>query len=375
MQQADIYTKKNLKSYFGKSGRSSLSEKLLREGFLPFVTNIKTEEIVIQFSGRSLIGTVNDKEYDNTPICSPINLFCRYPKQRMKKIKGIWLKYFIMACTSGLSLIYRGAKINKVVQVNNKPADAIAYPKLTREEVKNCKKNLLAHFPDHSIIFPRIDKATSPELIGYLLEEGFWLVPTKTSHIYHPDGRQFKRSHTKRDFALLKKQPYTFVPHEELFENDLERIHELYLMLFIEKHTRENPDLTLNFFKESHKHEWYRYFGIRNKQGVIDGFFAYEVQDGVMACGPLGYDTLMPQSKGLYRMLFAHSLRIARENRWLFNFGGGNETFKMNRGSFREIAYTAVYCKHLPVYRRVPWWLMGKLGHRSIVKILRSALF
>ncbi len=273
------------------------------------------------------------------------------------------------------SLIFKKAKFNRVVQVNNKPSDAIAYPGLSLREVRNCLQNLISHFPDHAIIFPRIDKVSSKELYENLLKAGFWMVPTRTAHIYFPDGSHFKRSHTKRDFSFLKKQAYTFVPHKQIFENDLERIHELYQLLFLEKHSRENPDLTLKFFKESHRHCWYNFFGIRNEEGIIDGFLAYEVQDGVMACGPLGYDTSMPQDKGLYRMIFAHSLKIAEENGWIYNFGGGNETFKMNRGSHRAIGYTAVYCKHLPLYRRFPWWILGRLGHKITVKILKSVLF
>ncbi len=64
-----------------------MTGKLLGEGFLSHVSNFKTEEVVINFAGKSLIGTVNDKEYDNSPICSPINLFCYYPKQRLQNVK------------------------------------------------------------------------------------------------------------------------------------------------------------------------------------------------------------------------------------------------------------------------------------------------
>ena len=375
--RVQVFTSDNYKDYVEahQDSDNSLIANALENGFERLASNFVTNEIAVSFGKTSLLGTVNEKEYDNSPICSPYNLFCLYPKKKIQKIKVNWLRYLLNLSTSLFTITFKTTKFDRVIQLNNKPCDAIAYPELTSSEIGHCITRLKDKFPKHAILFPRIDRLTSPTLVANLESNGFLMVPTRTVHIFHPQNLYLKRSHTKRDFSLLKKQNYTLVAHDKIDRNDLIRIYELYKLLFLEKHGRENPELTIDFFQKSHAYHWYTFFAFRNSMGVIDAFLSYETRGNVMACGPLGYDTSLEKNLGLYRMVFAQSLKIADRHQYIFNFGGGNEHFKMNRGSSREIGYTAVYCKHLPFYRRFPWKLLEVLGRKVTIKILQRVTF
>jgi hypothetical protein len=351
---------------------NSFVETIFKNGYQNLVLNFNTKEIAVSFRSSSVIGTVNEKEHDNSPLCSPYNLFCLYPKKKLSHIKPLWLRPLLDFSTTILSLVLAPTKFDKVIQLNNKPCDAITYPDLSFDEVEQCIKELPKKFPKHAILFPRIDKITSPSLVKHLELLGFLMVPTRGVHIFLPDASYLKRNHTKKDFGLLKKGEYQLVLHEEINSEDLTRIHQLYTMLFIEKHGKDSPALTPEYIQKCHSNQWYTFFALKNPAGIIDAFFSYETEGNIMACGPLGYDTTQNQEKGLYRMIFAHSLEVAHDNNYIFNFGGGNDEFKMNRGSSREIGYTAVYCRHLPFYRRFPWMLLENLGRRFTVKIIQK---
>jgi len=372
-----LYTKKESEQFIQnqRDAKNNLVASMLQNDISRFATNFKTKSIALTAGNHSLIGTVNNKDYKNSPMCSPYNLFCIYPKQRLQFLKNKWLRNFLNIVTSIFQISFKMAKFNRVIQLNNKPCDAIVHPKLSTAHLEQSIEKLISRFPKHAILFPRLDQTSNPELFTSLVKTGFKMVPTRPVHLFHPDHHYMKRSHTKRDFALLRKSEYTLVSHDEITSVDLARIHELYQMLFIDKHTKENPNLTLDYFEKCHANGWYKFFAFRNPEGVIDAFLTYETQDNQMACGPLGYDTSKPKETGLYRLLFAKSLEIASDNHYIFNFGGGNEVFKINRGSLREVGYTAVYCKHLPLYRRIPWIFLSEVGRKITVKIFEKNLF
>ncbi|WP_374016341.1 hypothetical protein ABU162_18735 [Paenibacillus thiaminolyticus] len=71
-------------------------------------------------------------------------------------------------------------------------------------------------------------------------------------------------------------------------------------------------------------------------------------RDGVMTTMLFGYDTALPQELGLYRMLSAALLELARENGDLLHESSGAAQFKRNRGARADIGYSAVFCDHLP---------------------------
>ena len=113
---------------------------------------------------------------------------------------------------------------------------------------------------------------------------------------------------------------------------------------------------------------------MRNEAGIIDAFISYARLNGVMICGPLGYDTTKPRKLGLFRMIMSLSLKNAYQAKCFYNLGSGNEQFKMLRGSRREIEYNAVYCQHLPFYRCFPWMILSWCGRHIVLNVLKKYL-
>jgi len=128
-----VFTSDNHNDYI-KSHKDSVNSLIaiaLENGFDKLASNFITNEIAISFGTTTLLGTVNEKEYDNSPICSPFNLFCLYPKKKIQTIKINWLRHFLNVSTSLFTLTFKATKFDRVIQLNNKPCDAIAIKLLT----------------------------------------------------------------------------------------------------------------------------------------------------------------------------------------------------------------------------------------------------
>jgi hypothetical protein len=145
-------------------------------------------------------------------------------------------------------------------------------------------------------------------------------------------------------------------------------------MLFIEKHSSFNPKFTVKYFKYCHRFKWFVFTALRNKEGVIDAFCSQSKKKDVMTCGPSGYDTEKSSKLGLYRMIIWLNLNKAWEEKCLYNMGSGNEQYKLNRGSIRQMEYNAVYYWHLPIYRRIPWLILSWTGNQLSTRIFKKYL-
>lgn len=99
------------------------------------------------------------------------------------------------------------------------------------------------------------------------------------------------------------------------------------------------------------------------------GFFC---RDGVMTTPLFGYDTALPQELGLYRMLSAALLKLARENGHLLHESSGAAQFKRNRGARADIEYSAVFCAHLPRGTQLAWRSLAGLLTRVGIPVMRK---
>jgi hypothetical protein len=93
------------------------------------------------------------------------------------------------------------------------------------------------------------------------------------------------------------------------------------------------------------------------------GFF---VRNGVMTQPLFGYDTRLPQAEGLYRLLTLITLQEGLQRNLLVHASGGVGKFKKIRGGKSVIEYNAVFARHLPRKRQMPWKLLKKIGELAI---------
>ncbi|HLO02610.1 MAG TPA: hypothetical protein VK191_05845, partial [Symbiobacteriaceae bacterium] len=131
-----------------------------------------------------------------------------------------------------------------------------------------------------------------------------------------------------------------------------------------------NPDFTERFFELALQTDSFYLVGLR-KAGRIDGVLGYFWRSGVMTTPIFGYDTSLPQELGLYRMISAILAQEARRRGLLLHASAGAASFKRLRGAVPAIEYSAVYDRHLPVHRRLPWAILGSVLNAVAVPLIQ----
>ena len=79
-----------------------------------------------------------------------------------------------------------------------------------------------------------------------------------------------------------------------------------------------------------------------------------------------GYDTSLPLEEGLYRLLTLVTLQEGVKRGLLVHASGGVGKFKKVRGGESVTEYNAVYTKHLPRKRQLPWKLIQAVSKAAI---------
>jgi len=340
-----------------------------------WVSNVDTKMHAIIFENQLWPMTVNRKEYQNALVCSPYTTYVTYPKGELKKFTKLWIKAVVLLNIVVMSVVCRLTKFNQVIQVNNNLNSLIKHPQQFSVLLPALTEKLIFKYPKHAITFFRVNGAFDKAFLKALTDNGYLVFPDRAAHVFFPNTDVTQRSHTKRDLSLLRKSHYMIVPHEALTADDAERLAELYYQLFIDKHSQCNPIYTVDYFREAIQYHWHHYTALRNSDGRIDAFISWFEVEKVMVCGPLGYDSIVDRKMGLYRQLVALCLQHANQHQIPFNMGGGSDEFKSNRGSTETMEYTAVYCKHLPFYRQIPWKMLHWACNKLIKKIVDNSNF
>lgn len=370
--RVNIFTANDVERFFQQHEDKvhTIEGFLLNHDPVSLVQNFKTESIVIGKGEKALLATINSKEYGNTHICSPYNVYIGYAKSSAKHFDQAWIRALIYSFTTIFGSLFKLFQFNKVIQLNNTLATVNIHPRDVHDFLPDVLEVLIERYPHHAILWPRINLMTDSQLYEELKKHEFTIIPTKTVHLYDVTKNYMRIKTTKRDFSVLKQSQYKIVQHDELTDADMDRIHELYEMLFIKKHSEFNPNFTQKYFRYAHRSRWFEFTALRSPEGVIDAFCSQTKLHDVMVCGPSGYDTSKPAKLGLYRMIIWLNLDKAFREKCLYNMGSGNELYKLNRGSIREIEYNAVYYRHLPLYRRIPWQILAWAGRKISMKIL-----
>jgi len=98
----------------------------------------------------------------------------------------------------------------------------------------------------------------------------------------------------------------------------------------------------------------------------------YFVRNGVMTQPFFGYDTTLPQKIGLYRLLTMVTLLEGMEHGLMVHASAGVGPFKKLRGGMPVIEYNAVYDRHLPLGRRLPWSVLKVLSDKIAIPVFQK---
>jgi hypothetical protein len=330
-----------------------------------FVKNVRTKWAKLSLGNADLPVSINEAEYNNAFVCSPYSGCILYSRSEIRLLHNWTLRLALHSLVNAMSLPLRMAKIDRVVSINNWLLTTNLYPQLDLTLISPATKLLIERFPKHAITFRSLNPRTNGLLIDRLLAEGYLLAPSR--QVYFFDGRTgdyLHRSNSRRDQQLLKSTSYRLENHDQLTSHDAARIEALYRMLYIDKYSPHNPQVTVEMFKEMHRRRLLTMWGLRDSDGRLDGIVGTFEREGVMTVPLVGYNTALSQRLGLYRLLMAIVLREAASQRWLLNLSSGAASFKRLRGGKPHLEYTAVYCQHLSRPRRMAWHALASLLRR-----------
>jgi hypothetical protein len=264
----------------------------------------------------------------------------------------------LLTTVSGVLL--SAARIDRLVQVNNWLLSTNIYPSdWDGDDLKAMTALLVERWPDHAIGFRSLNGFSNPVVLERLRSLGYLALPSRQVYIFDgrlgPDAPFRMRHNVAIDTRLLRRGAYRIVREETTSDADLERLEQLYNLLYLEKYCRLNPQFTAAWLRCGQRDGWLELLTLRNAEGRIDGVVGWFGAGGIISAPIVGYDTGVPAKEGLYRMLTALCIEEAARRRWVLNFSSGAAHFKRLRGGAPEIEYSMVYVRHLPAGRRAAW--------------------
>jgi hypothetical protein len=269
------------------------------------------------------------------------------------------------------------ARIDRLVQVNNWLLSTNLYPcAWDGLDLGEVKRFMVDSFPDHAIAFRSLNRFSNGVLIDRLKSMGFVAIPSRQVYIFDArdgDKSNFLRRHNTRiDAKLLQNTSYDSVDGDALSPNDYSRLEHLYNQLYLEKYSPLNPQFKAEWLRCGQADGWLQLRILRTAENRIDGVVGWFSNEKVLTAPIVGYDTSLPQSQGLYRLLTQMCLQESVRRRCVLNFSSGASLFKRLRGGQPEIEYSMVFVDHLNARRVRAWRLLGRVLHSVGIPIMKT---
>ncbi|NMO14852.1 GNAT family N-acetyltransferase [Pyxidicoccus fallax] len=347
---------------------------LVRDGSTALVSD-RTTYRIIGMDGLLIPVAINDAEHDNSPLFST---YARYVTAQLAMMDarkwGGASGFAIRRVLEGLGLALKAARIDRCVYVDHWLVLRNLNARLTADQVRRLTAFLAERFPGHAILFPSVNTATHSPLLNTLRQEGYGLVYAFHTRMLLPFkaevSRQVRENH-RRDARLLEAAGYQLLDGADV-PGCAPRLLELYRALNEEKYST-NMRITQAFFESALRDRTMR-FRVAVKDGRIDGFYAFTVNEDVVFSPWFGYEMSLPQEVGLYRGLVYQLMQEALEHGLTIELGAGADEFKSRRGDKPVPRYTAVHTGHLPAWRRAGWRLLQRFANEALLPSSRSYL-
>ncbi len=372
MRRASLYSQETIDQLPWEEFEEGLVAKgillpLIKEGSEKYLANVKTKVFVVTCGNQLLPLTVNETEYQNSYIASNY-----YLVELFKESTPTPLKHVVKPLAWTLSGILKGARINKFVMLNNWLFAVSTLPQISEDQLDEILELLKKNFPGHYFMWRSLETFNGRDLISHLRTLDFRLLKTRSVFFYDPTKQSEQSSkvqyHHRRDLKLIEKEGYEVVRNGDLKKEDFPRLLELYRKVYIDKHTSFSPGFTSEFLQNAHANHLLNFIALK-KNGKIDGIIGYFTRGKTMICPFFGYETDLPPSSGLYRMLSVLLYKESEQKNLALNDSSGGDDTKKWRGLKLFDEYIAIYDRHLPLRRRLFWntvdLVMNKLFKRS----------
>ena len=331
-----------------------------------YIRNVHNTQLMAVKVGKTIIPiTVSDFHPQNTYTVSPYSHYVSYGGlEEVKHLNNKLIEIIVKALMFPVSAFFKYTELDKVVFVNNYLLSTNLYPSVNNDQLSTLSEALIKWFPDRVIVFRSVDQKKNPHIYETLAGLGYDLVLSRQVWYMEPVAA-LKTRQCKEDVRVLKKAGYEVVNGKDLSDDELHRAVELYNLLYLEKYSYYNPQFTFEFLKLARDHETLHLYGLK-KDGRLNGIMGFFIRNGAMTQPLFGYDTSLPLDEGLYRLLTLVTLQEGVKRGLLVHASGGVGKFKKVRGGESVTEYNAVYTKHLPKRRQLPWKLIGKISDAMI---------
>ncbi|MGX5842569.1 GNAT family N-acetyltransferase [Mesorhizobium sp. ArgA1] len=336
------------------------------------VRNLTVKVEAFEIAGRSFPLTLNDAEgAPNCYICCPSSAYIDYAIDETRNFVSSPLLQKAIRVLIGLCApLVRASGLDHQVQVNNWLYSTNPVPQLDRKAISAIRDDLTTRFPDRSIVIRSLNETADPWTIAALKQEGFRLLAARQVYIFAGRGSAMSND-MKRDRKRLRTTPFETVGNADFTEADYARCEALYRMLYLDKYTPLNPHYTARYIGEMHRRGVLKLAGLRRPGGELVAVTALSKNGRTLTQPIVGYDTGLPVSEGLYRMMMALAQDHAMAHGLFFNMSAGAAAFKRLRGAVATVEYNAVYVGHLPRHQRVAVRIMETVLARIGIPLLR----
>ncbi|MDJ0796962.1 MAG: hypothetical protein QNJ51_09015 [Calothrix sp. MO_167.B12] len=348
---------------------------MMKAGSNHFINNVDSQLYLLAIDDLFLPITINNKELDNSYVCSPYNHYVTYTKEELKTLKTPILEAILAIIIDILGQLLILANINKVAIVYNLLLSTNLYPDISTQQITAITSFFSQKFPDNAIIFRSINTFIDDRLFNSFIDNGYQLIGSRQIYLFNPNERSAMRSkmrwRLKQDFQLITKQGYELIDNSQITQQDIPRIVELYNYLYLDKYSLHNPQFNQEFIKLVLQNPAWRFQAFK-KNNQIDGVIGFYEINGVMTTPILGYDTSLPQEHGLYRMLSAQLTVEATKKGIILHQSSGAAEFKRFRGFIANTEYSAVFHQHLPFIRQLVWRFLGLLVNKIALPLMKK---
>lgn len=351
---------------------------LLQKDIKLFIKNIDTQLFLLEIDDLVLPITVNNKEFENSYVCSPYTHYISYAMEELWELKRPWLEKLLIYPIRLLGRWLRRTNINKVVVVNNWMLSTNLYHSMNEQQIKRITNLLVEKFPEHTILFRSLNNELHSTIIQSLSNLGYNKIMSRSVYLFDPkfykEMNRKERKNLLNDKKLLKKSNYEVINNERLTKKDILQISNLYNQLYIRKYSINNPIFTPDYLWNALQHRLFEIKVIK-KGDTIDGVIAYFIRNGVMTTPILGYDTTSDQQQGLYRILTFLITTDSIEKNLICHRSAGAGGFKRNRGAKQHIEYSYIYNAHLPYKQQKVWKILSWILNTCVEPLARKYQF
>ena len=289
----------------------------------------------------------------NCYVASATGQYLDYARDEIRRLPSRVLRIGSQAALWPLAPVLRA--LDPIVVLDALPLSTVLHPSRTEGEWKRAIDVARSTYGSLPILVRSLDDVIGTNARAALGRIGLQMVPSRL--VFHQDPRRddfWRIRNVRHDAALAARTPMTSRP---LTIEDCPRIAELYWMLYGHKHSTLNPQFRSEWLAHGIQCGVLRGDGIEEEGQLVAAFLSYSVAD-VMTNPVFGYDTTLPQERGLYRRLSLLTMQAARRDGLRIHASSGAPGFKASRGGVATMEYHAVDLRSVRGTQRAAWKML-----------------